>query len=728
MRKEAWLAGALLLVVVLFAAATLGLLRSAAAVELELMEQYAGAAARAVHSERVRADALFVSRVLRIYLAAPDDELLAELRASTEVFQAAVRALERSSSPEEGERLRRILELSTAARDLATALLQGEAAGAGPHERSEAVLTQLQPLLREADSELEALIAAQREKLEVGELAAGQRVQRLVSILVLCGLAALGLMALLVLSLLRQTQRRRQAQLAAERVAAELEATLTAIPDPVLVADADGLRHANPSSLAMLRAVQPQGPLTDGTPLVNALDARDAVTGARLTRDQLPFWRALQGEEVLMDITYRDPLTGDDRTVRASAARVPGARPSAVVVLADITARRQAEETQRLLARAGQLLGSTLDANTTLSSLTRLLVDSVADACAVFVVRDGALCLLERAARDSRREPLAQALASVGELTRGPLLISSLDEAPHPRLGPSQLEALRESGANSLVAVPITSGERLLGGFLMAAAQGSPRHGANELELARGLAALTALALHNAELYGLSRRAVEARQRMMASVVHDLRNPLNGILLAAQRLDRTEQGGALAKQIVTAAQRMSRLIDDLLDVARVEAGRFSIVRSRISASEVVRAVIDAHAQAYPATKLVDALSGELPPVDADRERVHQILGNLVSNACKFTPEGGTVKVGAREQGDFVLFWVHDDGPGIAPEQQAHLFEPFWQAEGADRRGVGLGLFIVRVLVEAHGGTVEVVSSLGQGACFQFTLPVAKADR
>ncbi|MDX1449760.1 MAG: HAMP domain-containing sensor histidine kinase, partial [Acidimicrobiia bacterium] len=125
--------------------------------------------------------------------------------------------------------------------------------------------------------------------------------------------------------------------------------------------------------------------------------------------------------------------------------------------------------------------------------------------------------------------------------------------------------------------------------------------------------------------------------------------------------------------------------------------------------------------------VVHAIEDGLPAVRADRTRVLQVLWNLLGNAAKFTPDGGTVTVGAETRGDFIRVFVRDSGPGIAPEDQDHVFDRFWQVRRSDREGVGLGLAIVKGIVEAHGGEVGVTSTLGHGSTFWFTLPVWREE-
>ncbi|WP_255415215.1 sensor histidine kinase KdpD [Vitiosangium sp. GDMCC 1.1324] len=257
---------------------------------------------------------------------------------------------------------------------------------------------------------------------------------------------------------------------------------------------------------------------------------------------------------------------------------------------------------------------------------------------------------------------------------------------------------------------------------------------ADDLEFARGLGRLASLAVENARSYQSARRATRARDDVLGIVAHDLRSPLNSIILSAQALQRwkgnaaadTPRAADALGTIVSSVRRMNRLIDDLLDVARMDAGQLSIRPSPQPTETLLREVIEAARPQAEEVHLVLELPEVLPPVLADRDRLLQVFSNLLGNALKFTPPGGEVKVSARVEGGTICFQVHDTGPGIAPEALMHIFERFWQADRRDRRGSGLGLSIAKGLVDAHGGRIWVESEPGHGSTFLFTMPVAAA--
>ena len=226
------------------------------------------------------------------------------------------------------------------------------------------------------------------------------------------------------------------------------------------------------------------------------------------------------------------------------------------------------------------------------------------------------------------------------------------------------------------------------------------------------------------------RRAVRARDEVVAIVSHDLRNPLGVVAAAADILldlpldedERRDQASIIARS----AGRMGRLIEDLLDVARIEAGALVVRTAQEDAEPIlqeIESIFGDQARDKGITLQIGVASGT-PPARADRDRVIQALSNLIGNALKFTPQGGTIVVTASAVEGGVAFTVSDDGPGIPEHEQGRLFDRFWQAERHGRTGAGLGLAIVRGIAEAHGGRVDVVSSSDEGASFSLILPAA----
>lgn len=228
-------------------------------------------------------------------------------------------------------------------------------------------------------------------------------------------------------------------------------------------------------------------------------------------------------------------------------------------------------------------------------------------------------------------------------------------------------------------------------------------------------------------------QTLREREELLSVVSHDLRNPLSTVSATASlMLDRIiplEDQPRHLEIIKRSAHTMERLIQDLLDVTRIERGRLSVLRRRCNVTRILREGCEelGHVGREQGVNLVCRV-GDLPAVEADPDRVRQILANLVGNAFRYTAEGGHVTVEAvAEYGD-VRVRVTDTGPGIQEGQLGQIFDAFWQGDEGRSQGAGLGLAIVKGLVEAHGGRVWAASPPGEGATFFFTLPIPMEGR
>lgn len=244
--------------------------------------------------------------------------------------------------------------------------------------------------------------------------------------------------------------------------------------------------------------------------------------------------------------------------------------------------------------------------------------------------------------------------------------------------------------------------------------------------------------MHNAGLYRAAQRATDARDNLLGIVAHDLRNPLNNIVIQASLLESSssefesnpERTGRrhkrAAQSIRKAAKRMNRLIQDLLDVTQIDAGSLSLERRPIPVSQLIDNVIDSQKLLMTSAgrELTLDLSNDLPVISADHDRLIQVFGNLLGNAIKFTPAGGRITLGAAPTHGAVRFWIQNTGSRIPAEHLPHVFDRFWQATKGTQRGAGLGLPIVKGIIEAHGGRVWVESTSERGTRVSFTVPTA----
>lgn len=247
------------------------------------------------------------------------------------------------------------------------------------------------------------------------------------------------------------------------------------------------------------------------------------------------------------------------------------------------------------------------------------------------------------------------------------------------------------------------------------------------------LAQLAAVALENARLFRAEQDAKRARDDLVSIVSHDLRNPVHTISMAASFLleiapanDRRVQARRQLEVIQRSATRANRLIQDLLDVAKIQAGGLAVDPVAVEVKNLVSEVMDSATTLAGAAqiKVTSDFNEPLPSVASDRERVLQVFTNLIGNAIKFTPKGGQITIRATHEGSEVRFTVADTGPGIPREHLDHVFDRYWQAKSTAKLGTGLGLSIAKGIVEAHGGRIWAESPPGRGAEFNFTLPTA----
>jgi PAS domain S-box-containing protein len=429
------------------------------------------------------------------------------------------------------------------------------------------------------------------------------------------------------------------------------------------------------------------------------------------------------------------------------------------VVLRDVSERKRVEERQRFLAEASAALAASLDVSATLDAVARLAVPALAEACVLeawpeegddeSVRTVAAAGTPER--RDSLRDrylagrhsPGAGVVASVrrtGRLKR----VSISAGAPLPDGASSEFASmLQDVGACCALVLPVRARGSVLGALTLVS--WNREFDEFDTELAGEFARRAALALDNARLYDASRRASLARDEVLSVVSHDLRNPLSGISMCASVLLDPEPAPpesvrSMAEVIRESAQWMGRIIQDLLDVSRIESGRLPLERGPVSVAAVLEAIEELMRLQVDSAgvELVVEHAGELPPLDADRERVLQVLLNLLGNAVKFTPTGGRITVDAAPvagpgdegrggmPGSMVRFRVRDTGVGIAESHLSHVFDRFWQVHVTGRAGAGLGLAIAKGIVEAHGGAIWAESTLGEGTTFSFTIPTVAA--
>jgi signal transduction histidine kinase len=428
-----------------------------------------------------------------------------------------------------------------------------------------------------------------------------------------------------------------------------------------------------------------------------------------------------------------------------SALAPPPGPPENGAAPADEALRAQLEETLRQLAFLSHMTVALFEDarghRVTLSRLARLVVPHLADWCLVDLVRDGELERVAAEHWNPELEPVARSLSRTFPLAAGArtgIAAAALSgrselvsEPPPPAPGePEDVAALRRLRPRSWMILPLRARGRVRAVMTLAFAESTRRYSVADLALAEDLAARAAMALENALLFEEVERAVRAREDTLSVVSHDLKNPMAALLLGIQRLARLvdgakkPQGDQLLGKLERTVRGMNRLIEGLLDLARIEAGRLQLdLRAEAAAAIVARAIEPLEALAAERRQRIEvSVPADLPAGRWDPDRVVQVLANLVGNAIKFGAKGASVRVRGDADGGAVHFTVADEGPGIDADVVAHLFDRYWQPAGSQKRGHGLGLFIVKGIVEAHGGRVWVDTAVGRGSTFHFTIP------
>jgi PAS domain S-box-containing protein len=416
------------------------------------------------------------------------------------------------------------------------------------------------------------------------------------------------------------------------------------------------------------------------------------------------------------------------------------------VVLRDVTDRRRAHETQSFLAEAGETLASSLGHEQTLRNVAKLAVPRLADACIVHAFFNGHFqgVAVEHIDHERGREierertehpvdpvsphPVAQVIR-----TQHPIVWSAANPSIASRqIQIDELNDIFPTPPSSGIIMPLLARGQLLG--VIALYREMKSYDSDDLFLAGELGRRAALAIDNARLHDLVHTGIRARDDMIGIVSHDLRNPVNAVkMLTGVMLDRSNgeplspEVGNYASVIRQAAEQMDELIQDLLDVTRVEAGRLAVSARRENTEEMLSDTLRMLAPVANEKGISLRLNApdDLPDVMADRERTGQAISNLVGNAVKFSASGSEILVRIAVLDSELVFAVSDKGQGMTAEQLAHAFDRFWQSSRTDRQGAGLGLAITKGIIEAHGGRIWAESSPGRGSTFYFTLPIAE---
>ncbi|HEY0406842.1 MAG TPA: PAS domain S-box protein [Pyrinomonadaceae bacterium] len=459
---------------------------------------------------------------------------------------------------------------------------------------------------------------------------------------------------------------------------------------------------------------------------------------------------------------YRSPHQFSETQVRVATAlaNLAGSAISSTELYEEQSRMRsEAEDAERrahYLAEASRVIASTLDYQKTLAQVAQLVVPDLADWCAVDMTGDdGSLVRLAVAHADPAKVEWAselqerypvdmdapQGVPNVLRTGESELYAEILDEMlVAGAIDDEHLRIMRDIGFTSAMVVPLSVQGRTLGAMTFVSAESGRRYGPSDLAFAEDIARRAAAAIDNARLYReaqAARHAAEEASRLkdefLATVSHELRTPLTAMLgwaylLRAGQLDEPGVRNAL-ETIERNARSQSQLIDDLLDVSRIITGKLRLDVRQVDPASFIEAAIEALRPAAEAksVRIQKVMDTGVSSIAGDPARLQQVVWNLLSNAIKFTPKGGRVQVRLERVNSHIEIAVSDTGFGISAKFLPHVFERFRQADQSTTRehgGLGLGLAIVRHLVELHGGTVRAEShGEGQGATFTVMLPL-----
>jgi signal transduction histidine kinase/PAS domain-containing protein len=463
-----------------------------------------------------------------------------------------------------------------------------------------------------------------------------------------------------------------------------------------------------------------------------------------------PHRRALEGES----LSYESEWVGRHYQSFVSPFRdANGEIIGTLAVSWNISARKHVEDTVRLLSEASLILASSLDYDETLARIARLAVPRLGDWCIVGVMEDHELRLVAATHVDPSQEPLfaamlqptkIEALGEIGRvmLTQKSLLVARVTDEmldggaayaqAFGNVSPRAAELFRQVGMRSLLTVPLVARQRSLGVLSLGRIEQERPYTPSDVSVAEDLGRRCAMAVDSSLLYRSSQAAIQTRDEFLSIASHELRTPLTSLLLRLEGFERsTRDERALdVRQLQSSlgvihrqAKRLNALVEQLLDVARLRRGFLELDREQADLSEILRDVCGRFAGNLSNAGCPITISTPAPVMGCwDRIRMEQVITNLLSNAIKFA-QSSAIDAGVDVDADVARLYVRDRGMGIPPADQERIFERFERTDTSKHfGGLGLGLYITRQIVEAHGGTIRVTSNPGQGSTFIVKLP------
>jgi PAS domain S-box-containing protein len=417
-------------------------------------------------------------------------------------------------------------------------------------------------------------------------------------------------------------------------------------------------------------------------------------------------------------------------------------------VLRDITERKRSEGALALLARASRALAVLTDRGSALQQTAMMTVPFFADWCVVYCInQDGNIEPQAYAHRDPEKQRLLSEILKKYPLDWNSPAISVrvlrsgktefVEDMPESLVmsvvrSEEEREAIKGLNPRSIISVPLLIRDRVVGVISFAASESSRRYKQSDVDFAEDLAGRVATAIDNAHLFDSVKQADRQKDEFLAMLAHELRNPLAAIQYASVlvQMPSSEPKTELFEIIERQIKNLARLIDDLLDISRISQNKIQLKREYLDAATVVaraaaaaRPLMEQKKHTFTIDVAKDAM-----PLYADATRAEQIIANLLTNAAKYTPDGGQIALRAYPQEGMAVIKVKDTGVGLPPQMLPRVFELFAQVDRTlDRSegGLGIGLTIVRKLAEMHGGSVSVASDgLGRGSEFTVRLPLS----
>jgi PAS domain S-box-containing protein len=411
-------------------------------------------------------------------------------------------------------------------------------------------------------------------------------------------------------------------------------------------------------------------------------------------------------------------------------------------VARDITDRKKSEEKQKFLQKASSVLGSSIDYETTLKNLAKLIVPQLADYCRIVVAGESnQVKEINVTHADSKKLPLVKELyeqyknssnnrAGVGAILKSGKseMISKITPEVLSTAKPRLVEIIKELNLQSYMGAPMKIGNRTIGALTFSSTDPERLYTKDDLILAEELARRSALAIENSRLYAESQRAVSLRDEFISVASHELKTPVTSLklyiqLIKKQAENRGEDTKNLEKMDIQ-VNKLTGLIQDLLNVSRFQSGKLEYHDEEFDIDDVVDEAIDT-IQPTTEIKIIKIDGKNKHSVWGDKDRISQVVANLLTNAIKYSPNADKVIVSSNFKKEFAEVTVQDFGIGIDKKHLPKLFQRFYRVADSTEKtfpGLGLGLYICKEIIKRYGGQMKVVSTKGKGSKFSFSLP------